>query len=137
MAKRWEKFEMIWVLLAAFFLGGGVGGVSGGILTPAAVKHLSERTEAAIADPARAEAARQTLVELREEVKAFEKIFLKSRKQLTRSYKGHAVDAGQVLTLLGNLSTDWEASQQHVVDLRFKFRDTLTEEEWIALFGGK
>lgn len=128
---------MIWVLMAAYFLGGGVGGVSGSILTPAAVKHLSERTEAVIADPARGEAARQTLVELRKEVKAFEKIFLKSRKQLTRYYKDHAVDAGQALTIFGDLNTDWEASQQHALDLRFKFRDTLTEEEWVALFGGK
>ena len=128
---------MIWALLIAFFLVGGVGGVSGSILTPAAVKHLSERTQAVIADPTRAEAARQTLEELRKEVKAFEKIFSKSGKQLTRYYKDHAVDADQALTLLGDLNTDWEASQQHAVDLRFKFRDTLTAEEWVALFGGK
>ncbi len=128
---------MIWELLAAFFLSGGVGGVSGSILTPAAVKNLSKRTQAVITDPARAEAARQTLVELRKEVKAFERIFSKSGKQLTRSYKDHAVDAGQALTLLGNLNTDWLASQQHAVDLRFKLRDTLTEEEWVTLFGGK
>ena len=128
---------MIWVLLIAFFLGGGVGGVSGSILTPAAVKHLSKRTQAVITDPARAEVAQQTLVELRKEVKAFEKIFSKSGDQLTKSYKDHAVDADQALTLLGNLNTDWLASQQQVVDLRFKLRDTLTEEEWVALFGGK
>ena len=128
---------MIWILLAAFFLGGGIGGVSGSILTPAAVKHLSERTQAVITDPTRAEAARLTLVELRKEVKAFEKIFLKSGTQFTRLYKDHAVDADQALTLLGDLNTDWAASQQHAVDLRFKLRDTLTEEEWVTLFGGK
>ena len=128
---------MIWVLLIAFFLGGGVGSVSGSILTPAAVKHLSERTQAVITDPIRAETARQTLVELRKEVKAFEKIFLKSGNQLTRSYKDHAVDLDQALTLLGDLNTDWQASQHRAVDLRFKLRDTLTEEEWILLFADK
>ena len=67
--------EMIWALLAAYFLGGGVGGASGGMLTPAAVKQLSARTEEVIVDSARAEAAQQTLTELRKEVKAFKKRF--------------------------------------------------------------
>jgi len=128
---------MLWALLIAFFLGSGVGGVSGSILTPAAVKQASEKAQSVIADPARAEAARQILVELRKEARAFERIFLKSGKQLTKFYKDHAADADQALTLLGNLNTNWQASQQHVVDLRFELRDTMTEEEWILLFAGE
>jgi hypothetical protein len=128
---------MIMALLAAYFLAGGVGGVSGSMLTPAAVKQLSEQAETVVADPARAEAARQAFVELRKEVKSFEKKFAKSGKQLTKSYKDHAADVDQALALLEDLNSGWEASQRRAIDLRFELRDSLTEEEWTALFPGE
>jgi len=127
---------MIWALLAAYFLGGGVGGVSGGMLTPASVKQLSARTEEVIVDSARAEAAQQTLAELRKEVKAFQKTFSKSGKQLNKSYKDHADGGNQALLILDELNSGWEVSQQRAIDLRFELRDSMTEEEWAALFAG-
>jgi predicted nucleic acid-binding Zn-ribbon protein len=125
---------MIWALLAAYFLSGGIGGVSGSMLTPAAIKQLSKQVESVVADPARAEAAQQSLVELRKEVKAFEKKFAKSGKQLTNIFKNYAADADQALALFEDLNSDWEVSQQTALDLRFELRDSLTEEEWAALF---
>jgi len=127
---------MIWALLAAYFLGGGIGGVSGSILTSASVKQLSERTEEVIADPARAEAAQQTLAELRQEVKAFQKMFSKSGRQLNKSYKDHAADVNQTLAALEELNSGWDAAQQRAIELRFALRDSMTEEEWAALFAG-
>ncbi len=127
---------MIWALLAAYFLGGGVGGVSGSMLTSASVKQLSERTEEVIADPARAEAAQQTLAELRQEVKAFQKTFSKSGRQLNQSYKDHEADFNQALAVLDELNSGWDASQQRAIDLRFELRDSMTEDEWVALFAG-
>lgn len=128
---------MIWALLAAYFLGGGVGGVSGSMLTPAAVTQFSKQAELVVVDPARAEAAQRTLVELGKEVKAFEKKFAKSGKQLTRSYRDHTADRDQALALLEDLNSAWETSQQRALDLRFELRDSLTEEEWAALFAGE
>ena len=125
---------MIWALLAAYFLGGGVGGASGGMLTPAAVKQLSAWTEEVIVDSARAEAAQQTLTELRKEVKAFQKTFSKSGKQLNKSYKDHADSGNQALLILDELNSGWEASQQRAIELRFELRDSMTEEEWAKLF---
>jgi predicted nucleic acid-binding Zn-ribbon protein len=125
---------MIWALLAAYFLSGG--GVSGGMLTPASVKQLSARTEEVIVDSARAEAAQQTLAELRKEVKAFQKTFTKSGKQLNKSYKDHADGGDDALDILQELNTDWEQAQQRAIDLRFELRDSMTEEEWAALFAG-
>jgi len=126
---------MLIALLAAFLLGGG--GVSGSVLTTAAVKQLSKQTETVVADPARAETAQQTLKALRKEVKAFEKRFTKSGKQLTKSYKDHTADPDQALAILDELNSGWQVSQQHALDLRFELHDSLTEEEWAALFSSE
>jgi len=125
---------MIWALLAAYFLGGG--GVSGGILTPASVKQLSAQTTEVIVDSARAEAAQQTLSELRKEVKAFQKTFTKSGKQLNKSYKDHADGGDDALDILQELNTNWEQAQQRAIDLRFELRESMTEEEWDVLIAG-
>ena len=125
---------MIWALLAAYFLGGGVGGASGGMLTPASVKQLSARAEEVIVDSARAEAAQQTLAELRKEVKAFQKTFSKSGKHLDKSYKDHADGGDQALLILDELNSGWQVSQQRAIDLRFELKDSMTEEEWTVLF---
>jgi len=125
---------MIWALLAAFFLGGGIGGVSAGMLTPASVKQLSVRTEEVIVDSARTKAAQQTLNEVRKEVKAFQKTFSKSGRQLNRSYKDHADGGDQALVIIAELNSGWEISQQRALDLRFELRSSVTEEEWAELF---
>lgn len=125
---------MIWALLAAYFLGGGVGGVGGSMLTSASVKQLSERAEEVITEPARVEVAKQTLAELDKEVKAFHKTFGRSGKPLNKSYKDHADRGNQALVILDELNSSWEVSQQRAIDLRFELRDSMTEEEWAELF---
>jgi hypothetical protein len=94
---------MIWALLAMYLLGGGGG--SGGMLTTAGVKQLSARAEVVIEDPGREEAAQETLAKLREEVKAFEKLFSKSGKQLIKPYKDHAFDVDQTRVIHENLNS--------------------------------
>jgi hypothetical protein len=126
---------MIWALLAAYFLSGGA--VSGSMLTSAAVKQLSKQAEVVVVDPAQAEAAQETLKALGTEVKAFEKQFARSGKQLKKSYKDHAADPDEALALLDDLNSSWETSQQRALDLRFELRDSLTEEEWAALFASE
>jgi hypothetical protein len=120
---------MLVALLTAYLLGGGAG-VMGGILSPAAVKQIDKQVEASVTDPARAEAASETLAELKTEIKAFEKTFSKSGKELTRLYKDHEADADQMLAVLEELNSGWEASQQRAIDLRFELKESLTEEEW-------
>lgn len=127
---------MIWALLAAYFLG-GAGGISGSALTTTGVKQLSELATELIEDPDRSEAAQQALKELGKEVKVFEKAFIRSGKQLTKSYKDHAAGPDQALAILDDLNSGWKASQQHALDLRFELRESMTEAEWAALFGGE
>lgn len=125
---------MIWALLAAYFLGGGLGGVQGSLLTSSAVKQLSQMSETIVSEPGRAEAAQQILKELRKEISGFEKKFKKAGRELNRSYKSHEADEEQALEILRQLNSDWEIMQDNAIDLRFQLRDRMTEEEWVELF---
>jgi len=127
---------IIALLTAMYVLLGGAAGVTGGALNPAAVKQIGKQVEVAVTDPARAEAAAETLGELKTEIKAFEKAFSKSGKELTKLYKDHEADADQMLAVLDELGSDWEATQQRAIDLRFDLKKSLTEEEWAEVFDG-
>ena len=127
---------IIALLTALYLLLGGGANVMGGALTPAAVKQISKLVEVAVTDPARAEAAAETLAELKTEIKDFEKAFKKSGKELTNLYKDHEADADQMLAVLEELGSDWEATQHRALDLRFDLKKSLTEEEWAEVFGG-
>lgn len=127
---------MLMAMLAAYFLSGGLAGVSGSTLTAAVVKQLSEQVQTIVAEPARLDAARETLKVLGKEVKVFEKMFRRSGRQLTKSYKDHAADRDEALSILADLNAGWERSQQRALDLRFELRGSLSEEQWSALFAG-
>jgi hypothetical protein len=122
---------MLVALLTAFLLGGGAG-VMGGILTPATVKQITKQVGTVVTDSARSEAAAQTLAELKAEIKGFEKKFAKSGKELTGLYKDHGAYGARVLD---ELNAGWAASQERALDLRFELKESLTEEEWAAVFG--
>ena len=125
---------MIWALLAAYFLGGGLGGINGSLLTTAAIDVLSEQAGIIIDNPTRAAAAQQVLKELRKDIRAFELSFAKSGRKLTKSYKDYSSKPEHALTVLTDLNSDWEIMQLRAIELRFELRDQMTEEEWGELF---
>jgi len=126
---------MIWAFLITYFLGGGIGGASGSLLTVPALNQLGEQTELIVSDSPRAEAAQHTLSALGKEAKDFEKIFFRSGRQLNKFYGDHAAEPAQAIALLDDLAADWQAYQQRALDLRFELKSSLTEEEWNQLFG--
>lgn len=119
------------ILLMSLLLGGG--GLSAGVLTPAAVKEIAQRVQASVGDTERVEAAAAVLRQLRSEVKAFDKIYGKD-KQLTRLYRDHGAEAAAMLDALDELNAEWEASQTRILDLRFELLEILTAEEWAEVF---
>ena len=125
---------MIWALLAAYFLGGGLGGINGSLLTTGAIDVLSAQAETVIDSSDRAAAAQQVLEELRKETRAFERSFAKSGRKLNKSYRDYSSTREQALTILNDLNADWEAMQLQAIDLRFELREQMTEEEWGELF---
>lgn len=125
---------MIWMLLATYFLGGGLGGVHGSLLTAAALNELSDRAEVVITVESRAVTAKAVVKQLRKEVSRFERKFARSGRQLNRSYRRHEADREQAYAILHDLNEDWEIMQRRAIDLRFELRDAVTEEEWSQLF---
>lgn len=128
---------MIWALLAVYFLGGGLAGVSGTMLTIPVVKELRAASENVISDPERAEAAQETLRELQKGIARFERKFTRTGWQLNRYYRNHTADAQLALDTLHRFNRDWEAMQRQAIELRFRLREEMTEEEWNLLFASR
>lgn len=125
---------MFWAFMYWYFIGGGAGSISAGVLTPATVEALSDRVTIVVEDPARAKAARSTLDELKRETTDFERKFAATNKVIRRSYRDHAADAADIEAALDEINRDWQRGQERALDLRFELRDRLTREEWAALY---
>ncbi|MEJ2274438.1 MAG: hypothetical protein P8Y01_07670 [Woeseiaceae bacterium] len=124
---------MIVLLLAWYFLGGGVA--SGMILTSPAVDDLAKRAATLVEDETRRQAAVQALEILEKDIKAFEKAYAASGKALGKLYRNHGGGRDEALFILNDLNANWADGQRRALDARFTLRDQLTEEEWSALFG--
>ena len=128
---------MIWALLAMYFLGGGLAGVNGSMLTISVVKELRAASENVISNPQRANAAQETLRKLQKEIARFERKFARTGWQLNRYYRSHAADEKPALDTLHRFNRDWEVMQRQAIELRFRLREEMTEEEWNALFANR
>ncbi len=126
---------MLAALLIAFFLGGS--GASGATLTQDILKDFGHRSEAAIADPIRAEAVATEVKALRGELKRFDKVFAKSGKSLRKLYKDHDADSASMRSQLDSLDAEWEAAQSRALDHRFNIRANMTRDEWQTVFAGQ
>ena len=126
---------MLWALLAFYLFGGG--GLAGGILSPAVVDQISEQVEVIVTDSVRSEAARQTLGELKDEVKNFDKRLAKAAKELRKQYKDHGADVTRMLAVVDEFDADWQTAQMRAIELRFVLKASLTAEEWAVLFGSE
>ncbi len=122
---------MIMALMAWFFLGGSTG--SGAMLTSDDVAYMQKRVATVVNDKDAAKTATSILKSLGKDVRAFEKLFERSGKDLNKLYSEHAANQQAVLEILDRLNDDWEAGQRRALDARFALRDTLTEQEWAAL----
>jgi hypothetical protein len=134
MADWTEAADMIWALLAWYFFGGGGAG-SGAILTSSGVDDISDQVAIVVEDETRRQSAKQTLKGLKKELKTFEKSFTKSGRKLNKLYKDHADNREEALAILAELNSEWKAGQENALDARFALRDTMTEDEWAAVFG--
>lgn len=125
---------MIWLLLANYFLGCGLGGVQGSLLTTSAVREWSHRAEIVIAEPERAKAAKKIFAELRKATGRFERKFGRTGWQLNRYYKRYEANDEEVLATLSEFNDEWETMQRRAIELRFRLREQVTEPEWAEFF---
>ena len=126
---------MIWFLLATYFLGGGLGGISVSALTPARVEAVMETVAHVVPEGERADAAGDLLRQLRKEVRQYGRRLAWTGQQMNRAYRDHDADEERFLGQMRELDADWEQRQQRVLDLRFALREQLTESEWTQVFG--
>jgi hypothetical protein len=127
--------EMIWFLLATYFLGGGLGGVSVTGLTPARVQTITESVVNVVPPGERADAAQDVLKQLKKVVTRHGRKLARTGISLNRAYRDHDADAAAVLDRLEALNAEWSVDQEEVLELRFALRELLTESEWERVFG--
>lgn len=126
---------MIMAMLVAYFLG-GLSAIDGGMLSSSGLKEMSLRSQIVIADPERAEAAHDLLRGLKKKIGAFERAFAREGRELNRLYRNHESNEDQAFTILRQANAEWEVIQRQALDVRFRLRDQMTEEEWARFVAG-
>jgi hypothetical protein len=123
---------MLIAMLTVFLLGGGLLG--GAMVTPADVDLIVERVELLIENPESAAKAELVLDELKTEVEAFDQIFIDSGEGLRDMYLDHGAATVQMQASLESLNLEWYQSQQRFLKLRDQLKESITAEEWSAVF---
>ena len=123
---------MLIAMLVSFLLGGGLLG--GSLVTPADVDLIGERVEVLVENPESAKAAQQVLDELKAEVEDFNQTFFDSSDSLRDMYLDHETAAWQMQRSLESLNLEWYESQQRGLKLRDRLRESITADEWAAVF---
>lgn len=124
---------MLIAMLTVFLLGGGLMG--GTLLNPDEVDVLDKRIESTLRDPARSAEAGEIVTELKTEIEAFDRIFVDAGRELEDIYRDHDAGSRPMLQTLERLNLEWYASQSRNTKLRDRLKETLTAEEWAAVFG--
>ena len=126
---------MIWALLAWFLFGASVGSQDALMLSSEGADDLISSIETAVNDEGRGRSAVQTVEELKTDIAEFEQVFLDSGEQLNLLYAKHEDTSEEMSSILADLNSNWEVGQAKALDARFDLRDSLTEDEWQAVFG--
>ena len=124
---------MLIAMLTVFLLGGGLLG--GSMVTPADVEVISERVGSIAENPEREATVQQILDELRVEVEEFDQVFIESGDSLRDMYLDHEVAAWQMQRSLELLNLEWYEFQHRGLKLRYRLRESITANEWAAVFG--
>ncbi len=132
MAVQRGQANMLITMLAMYLFGGGLLG--GSMLTPADVDQIGERMELVLNDPAGLEASMLVLDELKTEVENFNEVFLNSGDTLRDLYLDHGADSKQIMGTLEALNLEWGATQNRSIELRYRLRESVTANEWVAVF---
>ena len=126
---------MVWALLAWFLLGGS-NGHSALMLNASGAQELIVSIESVVTDDLRRSEALLVVEDLESEIGGFEQVFSDSGRQLDRLYAIHDDASEEIREVFSELNSTWEVGQARALDVRFRLRELMTEEEWALLFGG-
>lgn len=88
-----------------------------------------------IKDEGRANNAQYQIYLMSEEVNAFKKQFMEDGKEFARLYTSYESRPDDFQKVLASIDEARSVSQKKVLDSCFRLRQTLTPEEWKAVFG--
>lgn len=132
MAAQRGQSNMLIAILTMYLFGGELLG--GSMLTAADVDRIEERMELVLNDPAGLEASMLVLDELKIEIENFNEVFLDSGDTLRDFYLDHGADSKQILGKLEALNLEWGATQNRSIELRYRLKESITADEWAAVF---
>ncbi len=130
--RRGAADDMPPIMLSLFLLGGGLMG--GSMLVPAEVEALEGRIVSAVADPERAAAAARIVADLAREIEDYNRLFVTSGESFETIYRDHESGSRKLLRALEEINLEWYASQSRNMVMRDRLRETVTAEEWVAVF---
>jgi len=119
---------MLVALLTLLFLGGGS--------TNAILEYVADSRpliKEAVVDESRQKAALATLKEMKAQQKSYNKLVKGTVKELKSRLETDSGATGE--EFWEEYFTAKQASDEEMLDLRFKLRDQLTREEWQVVFG--
>lgn len=122
------------VALLGYLLFGGGGGIGGGVLSRAAIEHISQQVEAEVEDVARGKSALSTLDDLDGVIKQFDNLHAESLESIRELYKVHESNSSQMQGVVDRFVIDWQISQNLAIEHRYTLKNLLTEDEWKKVF---
>jgi hypothetical protein len=120
---------MLVALITNLFLGGGI---EHAVLDY--VKYIRGSVDDVVADEDRQSAAQATLREMGALTKEHTKANQKAFESLLSEIGEYDQDTGDTEPLWADYTQSVDAYNERMIDLRFELRDTLTRDEWAALF---
>jgi septal ring factor EnvC (AmiA/AmiB activator) len=114
------------ITVLIFAVGGGGGGFSFGVFKPGVKDHVSDKH--------RAKQIIAVTKQADKEVEALTKDLNKVSKELTKLNSSYDATRGELKQSLDQLDERRAKFQERIIDLRFKARDLMTQEEWQAVY---
>ena len=120
---------MLVALITILFLGGGI---EDAVLDY--VKYTRGNVKEIVADNERQSDAQATLKEMKKLTKDYAKSNRKTFKSLLSAMDSMDVEIDVVDSIWSDYAQSVDAYNGQMIDLRFRLRDSLTREEWQAIF---
>jgi hypothetical protein len=125
---------MLIAALTTLFLLVFTGGSGGDRDILATITRIEPAVQACVKDSARAGRGARIAREMRSELKAFMDQVKKDREAFLEVDARHETTEDDLWKVFRASTTTWETYEHRLIELRFTLKETLTREEWKALF---
>lgn len=121
-------------LIVLIFAGASIA-LSPDLTSQEELKRAGARVLATVDDPVRRAEVDETVVKILNKSNRFNRAYQDAVKKIRKQYQDHSSGAEEAFVVLREFETAWESAQMEMVDLQFKLREQLTEDEWNEIYG--